>query len=417
MSNDPEQEFFSDGITEDIITDLSKASGLQVLSRNTVFTLKGKAQNLQQVARQLGVQFILEGSVRKAGNRVRVAAQLIEGATDSHVWAERYDRDLADIFALQDELTRTIVDQLKVTLLPEERAAIAEAPTRDVQAYTSYLKGRQFLRSCTRRALLQGRQLFLRAIELDPDYADAYVGVANCECYLKSYHGADIDVSTILETADKALALDPKNAGAYAAKGNAYTVVDAREESEAAFHRALEIDPDSWEALYHFARYYTGIGAFEKAVPLYVRAMEVQPDDYESVAFLHQVLEGLGRVAEANKYAEIALKRAETAQRLNPDNSRPAQLIAGLWSTLGEQKYAKEWIERAFEIDPEDNHIRYNAAGVYARMGDFDKAFDLLEAWAPSVSKNYKLWFANDPDFSSLRAHPRYQTLLRLVAD
>src|SRR5262245_24802610 len=154
MSNDPEQEFFSDGITEDIITDLSKVSGLFVLGRNTVFTHKGKAVDLEGVAKQLGVAYVVEGSVRKAGNRVRINAQLIEGATGGHLWADSYDRDLTDIFTIQDEITKTIVDQLKVKLLPEEKRAIEQAPTENVEAYTHYLKGRQFLHTSTKASLV-----------------------------------------------------------------------------------------------------------------------------------------------------------------------------------------------------------------------------------------------------------------------
>ena len=170
MSNDPEQEFFSDGITEDIITDLSKVSGLFVLGRNTVFTYKGKAVNLEQIAKQLGVAYVVEGSVRKAGNRVRINAQLIEGATGGHIWADRYDRDLTDIFAIQDEITKTIVEQLKVKLLPEEKKAIEQAPTDNVEAYTHYLRGRQFLHTATKSSLtawlggcLPGRWNWIRA--------------------------------------------------------------------------------------------------------------------------------------------------------------------------------------------------------------------------------------------------------------
>ena len=191
MSNDPEQEFFSDGITEDIITDLSKVSGLFVLGRNTVFTYKGKAVNLEQIAKQLGVAYVVEGSVRKAGNRVRINAQLIEGATGGHIWADRYDRDLTDIFAIQDEITKTIVDQLKVKLLPEEKKAIEQAPTENVEAYTHYLRGRQFFHMGTKSSLTLGRRMFARAVELDPRYARAYAGMADCDSRLYSKHGVD----------------------------------------------------------------------------------------------------------------------------------------------------------------------------------------------------------------------------------
>ena len=219
MSNDPEQEFVSDGITEDIITDLSKVSGLFVLSRNTVFTYKGKALNLEQIARQLGVAYVVEGSVRKAGNRVRINAQLIEGASDGHLWAERYDRDLTDIFAVQDEITKTIVEQLKVKLLPEEKKAIEQAPTDNVEAYTHYLRGRQFLHSAIKSSLIQGRRMFARAVELDPSFARAYAGMANCDLRLYSKHGATISADEILATTDKALAIEPNLAEAHAARG------------------------------------------------------------------------------------------------------------------------------------------------------------------------------------------------------
>ena len=415
MSSDAEQEFFSDGITEDLITDLSKVSGLQVLSRNTVFTLKGQAQNLQQTARRLGVEYLVEGSVRKSGNKVRITAQLIEGASDHHLWAERFDRDLTDIFAVQDEITKTIVKQLRVKLLPEERASIEDAPTQNVEAYTAFLKGKQIFRIGTRLSLIRARQMYARALELDPAYAQAYIGLANCASYLKSFHGADITVEEILATIDKALALNPDLAEAHAARGIAYAVDDRRKETTAAFEKALGLDPDNWEALYYFGRFHFGIGEFAKAVELFMRAMEVQPDDFESVTFLALAFEGLGRSAEAVRYSHIALKRAEQASRQNPDNSRSAQLSANLYAYLGEPQHAREWIRRSFEIDPEDNHVRYNAACVYTLLGEFDNAFDLLEAWVHKAGRDSRLWFLSDPDFAALKQHPRYAELEKKV--
>ncbi|MFZ5677523.1 MAG: TPR end-of-group domain-containing protein [Pseudomonadota bacterium] len=415
MSSDAEQEFFSDGITEDLITDLSKVSGLQVLSRNTVFTLKGKAQNLQQTARQLGVEYLVEGSVRKAGGKVRITAQLIEGASDHHLWAERYDRDLTDIFAVQDEITKTIVAQLRVRLLPDERAAIEGAPTRNVEAYTAFLKGKQIFRVGTRQSLVQARQMYARALELDPSYAKAYVGLANCASYLKSFHGFDITIDEILATIDKALRVNADLAEAHAARGIAFAIDDRRQESVAAFRKALEIEPDNWEALYHFGRYFFTIGDFESALDLFMRAMELQPEDYESVTFLALALEALGRSAEGVTYAQIALKRARQALSQTPENPRPAQLMANLHAYLGEHHHAEEWIKRAFEIDPDDNHVRYNAACVYAMLGELDKAFDLLDLWVHQAARDSRLWFLSDPDFTALRQHPRYQGLLTRI--
>jgi adenylate cyclase len=219
MSNDPEQEFFSDGITEDIITDLSNVSGLFVLGRNTVFTYTGKAVNLEQIAKELGVAYLVEGSVRKAGQKVWISAQLIEGATGGHLWAARYDRDLADIFAIQDEITQTIVEQLKVKLLPEEKKAIQQAPTENVEAYTYYLKGRELFHRGTKSYCAQAKQMFTKAIELDPRYARAYAGMADCDSFLLLDYSEGVSVEEILASCAKALELESGLAEARASRG------------------------------------------------------------------------------------------------------------------------------------------------------------------------------------------------------
>src|SRR6476661_336929 len=199
MSGDPEQEYFSDGITEDIITDLSKVSALFVVARNTAFTYKGKHVDVQEVAKRLGVNFILEGSVRKAGARVRVTGQLINGKDSGHVWADRYDRDLTDIFAIQDEITHAIVEQLKVKLLPQEKKSISQAPTDNVEAYTYYLRGRQFLQRRSTKAYYElARRMFAKAVELDPLYARAYAGIADCDSFLFLMYHVNISIDDIL---------------------------------------------------------------------------------------------------------------------------------------------------------------------------------------------------------------------------
>src|SRR5260370_3122480 len=171
MSGDPEQEYFSDGITEDIITDLSKVSGLFVVARNTAFTYKGKHVDVQEAAKHLGVNFILEGSVRKASARVRVTGQLINGKDGGHVWADRYDRDLTDIFAIQDEITHAIVEQLKVKLLPQEKKSIGQTPTASVEAYTYYLRGRQFLHRHSKSYYQLARRMSSTPTDITPTYA------------------------------------------------------------------------------------------------------------------------------------------------------------------------------------------------------------------------------------------------------
>ncbi len=254
MSNDPEQEFFSDGITEDIITDLSNVSGLFVLGRNTVFTYKGRSVKLEQIARELGVSYLLEGSVRKAGQKVRINAQLIEGATGGHVWAARYDRDLTDIFEVQDEITRTIVEQLRVKLLPEEKKAIAHAPTDSVEAYTYYLKGRELFRRSSKPNLVLAKQMYAKALECDPLYARAYAGIADCDSFLFLQYSESVVVGDILGNCAKALEIDPNLAEAHASRGLALSVRQKHAEAEQEFERALALNPNLFEAHYFYAR-------------------------------------------------------------------------------------------------------------------------------------------------------------------
>ena len=415
MSNDPEQEFFSDGITEDIITDLSKVSGLFVISRNTVFATKGKALNLEQVAKQLGVAYIVEGSVRKAGNRVRITAQLIEGATDGHLWAERYDRDLTDIFAVQDEITQTIVAQLKVKLLPEEKKAIELAPTDNVEAYTTYLRSRQFLFQGTKAGLTLAKRLFGRATELDPNYALAYAGMANCASMLLAMHGVETPIADILRIADRALALQPDLAEAHAARGLALMQSSNREDALPALERALQLDPNNFDANNFSARYFGGMGAFDQAAKHYMRALELQPDDYQVPLMLQQVLVSMGRHDEAVSYAKLGVKRAEAWLRLHPEDSKPAQLGAVTLAYLGEPDRARDWLARALSIDPDDNLTRYNAACTYALLGEVERSIDLVEVYLKLVSKDQQMWFLHDSDLDGIRAHPRYPGLLELM--
>jgi adenylate cyclase len=415
MSNDPEQEFFSDGITEDIITDLSNVSGLFVLGRNTVFTYKGKAVNLEATARQLGVSYLVEGSVRKAGSRVRINAQLIEGATGGHIWAERYDRDLTDIFTVQDEITKTIVERLKVKLLPEEKEAIEQAPTGNIEAYTHYLRGRQLFNTRSRSALRLARQMFARAVELDPNYARAYAGLADCDSALYSKHGAAISVDEILATTGKALEIDPNLAEAHAARGYALTIAERHAEAAAAFQQAFSLDPNCYQAHDFYAHLCVIQGDFEEAAKHYLRALEIQPDDYSSPIVVTMLFRSLGRPEEVVRYARLGVKRAEEALRRSPEDSKPAQLGATALVVLGERDRAKDWLARSLAIDPDDNIARYNAACTYSLLGEIEQAIDVLETLLPQARPDMRQWFKNDSDLDPVRSHPRYQSLLELA--
>ncbi|WP_294124325.1 adenylate/guanylate cyclase domain-containing protein [Sphingomonas sp.] len=415
MSNDPEQEFFSDGITEDIITDLSKVSGLFVLSRNSVFTYKGKAVNMDRIAKDLGVAFVVEGSVRKAGNRVRINAQLIEGATGGHVWADRYDRDLTDIFAIQDEITHTIVDQLKVNLLPEEKQAIAQAPTGNVEAYTYYLKGRELFHRGSKSYYAMAKRMFAKAIELDPLYARAYAGVADCDSFLYLDYSEGASLDGILANCAKALDLDPGLAEARASRGLALSAGQRYDEAEREFEQAIAGNPNLFEAHYFRARSCFVRGKLDEAAVHWERAAEVKPDDFQSCILPASIYRAQGRVKDQERALRRGAERAERALAANPENARAAYLLAGVYVGLGDAEKGKGWAERALAIDPDDVMARYNVACFYSLCGEIDHALDLLEALMPQSNPDMKAWILNDSDFEPLHGQPRWQKVLDLI--
>jgi len=415
MSGDPEQEYFSDGITEDIITDLSKVSGLFVVARNTAFTYKGKPVKVQEVAKDLGVNFVLEGSVRKAASRVRVTGQLIHGKDGGHVWAERFDRDLTDIFAIQDEITHAIVEQLKVKLLPQEKKVIGQTPTANIEAYTYYLRGRDFFHRHSKRYHQLARRMFAKAVELDPLYARAYAGIANCDSFLVLYYQEDVEIESILDTSAKALALDDKLAEAHASRGVALSAGQRYEEAMAEFERAIVLDPNSFEAHYLYARASFAQGKIERATTLFERAAEIKPDDYQSVCLLIQCYRSLGRDQDGKEAARKGITLAEHELTLHPEDPRPAHLGIAALIELGETERAREWIARALAIDPDDVRTQYNVACGYTGLGDIEAAFDLLERLLPRVGPEIHQWIKHDSDFDALRNHPRYQKILELI--
>ncbi len=415
MSGDPEQEYFSDGITEDIITDLSNVSGLFVVARNTAFTYKGKPVKVQQVAQELTVRFILEGSVRKVGSRVRVTGQLIHGKDGGHLWAGRFDRDLTDIFAIQDEITRAIVEQLKVKLLPQENKVIGQTPTDNVEAYTYYLRGREFLHRHSKHYYHLARRMFAKAVELDPLYARAYAGIADCDSFLFLHYHVDVGTDSILATTAKALALDNRLPEAHASRGLALSVGQRYDEAMAEFEQAVALNPNLFEAQYLYGRASFAQGKLDRAAALFERAAEIKPDDYQSLCLLIQTYRSLGREGESKAAARKGIERAERELTLHPEDPRPAYLGAAALVELGERERARDWLSRALAIDPDDPMTQYNVACGYTTLGDIDAAFDLLERWLPFVNHETRAWIKHDSDLDALRSHPRYQKVLELI--
>jgi adenylate cyclase len=390
-------------------------SGLFVIARNTAFTYKGKPLKVQEVSRELGVTFILEGSVRKAGSRVRVTGQLINGKDGGHLWADRYDRDLTDIFAIQDDIAHAIVEQLKVRLLPQEEKSIAQAPTNNVEAYTYYLRGRQFFHRHTRSYYLLARRMFTKAVELDPKYARAYAGIADCDSFLFLHYSVDVGIEKILATSARALELDAGLGEAHASRALALSLAQRGEEAMTEFEQAIRLSPNSFESHYFYARACFIQNKLERAAALFERAAELNPDDYQANTFRVMIYRSLHRDSDLEEVARKAVEKAEQELTLHPENPRPAYLGANCLITLGERERAKEWLSRALAIDPDDILTLYNVACSYSKLGDFESALGLLEQLLPNANEETKAWIKIDSDFDALRSHPRFHKALQLI--
>jgi len=415
MSGDPEQNYFSDGVTEDIITDLSKISSLFVVARNTAFTFKGQPVEVDQVANRLGVQYVLEGSVRKSGSRVRITAQLIDGKTNGHIWAERFDRNFEDIFALQDEISRSIVAALKLKLLPGEIETLSQRPTGNPEAYRYYLLGRDFFhRGFTKRSLRVARQMFAKALEIDPHYARAHAGIADCNSHLLDAGDTSISFADILAQSERALAIDPTLAEAHTSKGLGLYTAGRYAEAEASFRTALDLRPDHFEAWLFGGRNSLNQRQFGTAEQRFAKAAELKSDDFRAPGLQSMCLESLGRHDEAKAAARVALSRVERAVAERPDDADALAFGAGLLAQIGEAERTKDWAERAAVIEPDDYYMHYNLACAYAVLGEFDLALDRLEhAFSRTTLKSLHEFMLNDSDLDGLRGLPRYQALAR----
>ena len=414
MSGDPEQEYFSDGITEDIITDLSKVSALWVAARNTAFTFKGKHVDVPQVARQLKVGHVLEGSVRKAGGRVRITAQLTDGATGGHVWAERYDRDLNDIFALQDEISEAIVKALKLKLLPEEKKAIEQRGTNNHEAYKLYLMARQlsvtgnFGDARRSEAILR---LCRRATEIDPNYARAWSLIAGAEGALRLYHNRENDGG--MAAAERAVALDPGLAEGHAARAQVLAREARHDEALAAIDIALRLDPDSYEVNVAAGRAYLMVRRLAEAIACYEKAEALMETDYLSAGMLVSCYKAVGDEEGARGAARRSLARAERIVAHEPVNGSAMSFAVSALAALGEAERAKEWAARAMLLDPDNLNMRYNfACMLVLELHDHEGALDLLEPLLERALIDAVKWAKSDVDLDAIRDHPRFKAMM-----
>ncbi len=412
MSANPDNEYFSDGLTEQLINALVKVQGLKVPARTTVFALKGKELGVEEIGRKLGVATVLEGSVRRSGDRLRINVQLVGTADGSALWSEEYDREMKDIFAIQDEISRNIVNTLKVKLTSNEQHAIERVPTRDAKAYDFYLRGRRYFYLGGGKNYRSGKEMFLKASELDPNYALAYAGLADVSSFEYMYSNS---APQVLETANsaskKALELSPDLAESHASRGLALSLSKEYNAAALEFENAIRLDPRLFEAYYFYARNCFIQGFREQAAHLFEQAMKMRPDDYQSPAILYSVYMSLGRKEEAAETARKTIELAEAQLDAFPDDARALYLGAGALMVIGQKEKGLDWARRAVAIDPTDTGTLYNVACLYSLEGKRDEAITYLEK---AIDNGFaqKAWIENDNDLAALRNMPRYKALL-----
>ncbi len=412
MSPEKDQDYFCDGIAEEIMNALAKVQALQVASRSSAFAFKGKNQDIRLVGEQLGVSTVLEGSVRKAGNRLRITAQLINVSDGYHLWSERYDRDLEDVFAVQDEIAESIVRALRVVLSDEEKRAIEKPRPENVRAYEYYLRGRQAFHQFREKSLQLARRMFQRAIDIDAGFVLAHAGMADCSSFLYMYWDAS---KANLEQADAAsrtaLGLGPDVAEAHASRGLALTLTRRYAEAEQEFETAIRLDPRLFEAHYFFGRACFQQGKMETAAREFELASEVRPEDFQTPSMLAMSYDCLDRPAEANAARRRSVRAVEQHLELNPDDARALYMGAIDLTALGERDRSLAWAERALAIDPGDSGVLYNVGCAFARLGLVDRALDCLER-AVETGFGHREWIENDSDLESLRDSVRFKALL-----
>jgi serine/threonine protein kinase/Flp pilus assembly protein TadD len=413
MSSDKENEYFSDGLAEELINVLTKVEGLEVAPRTSTFAFKGKNEDIRKIGEQLNVRTVLQGSVRKAGNRLRIAAQLVNVADSHHLWSETYNRELEDVFAIQDEIAQNITRALRIVLTEKDKRALEDVPTADVQAYDYYLRGRQFFHQLRRKSLEFARQMFARAIAIDPCYARAYAGMADCSSLLYSRWDAS---AANLQEADKAsrkaLELAPDLAEAHVARGLAVLLNKQHDLARQEFETALRLNPNLFETHYFYGRVCREQGQLTEAATLFERAAQLNPTDYQAPLAAANVYAGLGRQADAEAAYGRSLDLIEKHLDLHPDDARALYLGAIACCRLGQRDRGLDLAMQSLALDCDEPMTLYAVACVYAIRGQVEEAIDCL---TDAVAHGYaqKEWIKKDADLQALHGHSRFQALVQ----
>ncbi len=411
MSPAGDQGYFCDGIAEEIIAALCCVRDLRVASRTSSFQFKGRSADVREIGKALGVRSVLEGSVRKAGERVRITAQLVNAADGYHLWSESFDRELSDVFAIQTEIAQRSLQALKLTLSKRETEMLERDGTSDAEAYDLYLRGRSYIRYGT--STLPAAELFRRAIERDPRFAQAHAGLANAIALrgIWRLNVSEAEIEEALEASRRALELDAMLPEAYVARACLLSMQGKDEAARLDFEEAIRLNPASYYTYYLYARHVFAMGRFAQAATLYEAAARLEPDDYQSLTLLYGALRKLDDDAALGAAGRRAMQAIERQLRADPDDARAVQLGAVMAAKLDDVPRARELAERALRLRPDEFGAAYNVACAYALMGERDRALAELER-ATRMGRGNLGWIEHDPDLDVLRGDPRFEALV-----
>jgi len=412
MSPEKNQDYFCEGMAEEIINALCAVTGLHVASRSASFQLKNRAVDAREAGRLLNVQAFLEGSVRKADDRMRITAQLIDVGHGGHLWSQTFDRKVEDIFSVQEEIARHVVAAMRVNLLESDSSRLKRRGTKNAAAYELYLRGRQLLNKEKEAESRAAVEVFREAIRLDPTFADAHAGLTDVLTQLLRQRVIPSEASAdALAASQRAVELAPDLADAYVARGNALRVHGEAEDAQRAFERAIALDPRHFHAHYWFAKYWVARGQHALAAKHYEAAFEIQPDDYRPIVLSIQEYQAIKDKAGEHSALHRAWRALERHLALDPHDSYASDHAAGVLMLLGRRDEANRLLDRAIALRPDDYGTLYTAACTAALGGEYDRALDFLDR-AVGNGRGDRAWILDDNDLAPLREHPRFQQIV-----